>query len=216
MSTNRLSEDEKGVRLLAAAQRVGASRNDPDVSDDDRKGTEEAQTNWVLVQRFHRDDSVLFCRWTILALLYDYSRELAQLRDRSASIGRPTGSARNLSTYLIGDGLDISAVSGDIERYMPPSEYFEREHVQYLEDWGNLPEKFKPDRAPRQFATVTRERTVDRASRLSTDSTDLLNHLAAYSQLLQAAANTRLQRLVITLTALALAVAVISFVISLH
>lgn len=211
VASSRFGQDERMAILRAGARRSDAARSDINQA---QLGDDYVMSNWSLVQRFHRYDSIIFCLWAIAATLDDYARQLAELRDRSALIGGPVKSAKTLGRFLLTDGLDIATIAGDIERHLPRDSRDLHLTREFIEDCSPTPAGRQAIAAPSTFVDVVHDVTLQRAERLQKDSSDLLSHLATHSQLLQAAANTRLQRLVITLTLSAVVVAVLSLILA--
>jgi hypothetical protein len=150
-------------------------------------------------------ESSLVAIWAMTCLLSLYADGLARLRDagRRHRVSRTVRQGRELDEYLIGDGLDASTVMSDLGRF-PES---------LITPWG-LPTYI--GRSGGDLVTSLREEWGAQANRLRRDTAVTTGNIRASAELRQAIANTRLQRVMICLTILAVIIAVISIIVALH
>lgn len=179
----------------------------------------EGETTWLLTQQFALYQSPLVARWAIACLLSLYADRLAEVRDRAARhrrVSRPVRQARNLDGYLLGDGLDASTVAADMRDLAENLEYFRRNVPEYTEDLSDYPEPVRCQQQPQELVPWLRERLQHQGLGLERDIDVTTRNISASAGLRQAIANTRLQRMVLFLTVIAIAIAVISLVVALH
>jgi hypothetical protein len=172
------------------------------------------QSNLSLTQRFSLEQSSLVARFALLALLDLYAARLGRLRDTAAREGRirrPVHDARDLDRYLVGDGLDAATITSDIANLTKNPAVFGWDLPDYTGDISEWPEKYT-DRKPVELVASLRERLAERSARLAEDTGNTDGNIRASAELRQAIANTRLQRLVIALTILAVVIAILSFI----
>jgi hypothetical protein len=211
--------------LTAAARRQDVAR--------DRGAGTNGETNWYLTQDFARNQSSLVAKWGASCLLSLYSDLLADLRDRAGKRRRlPVRQARDLNNYLIGDGLDVSTITGDVDEFTTSLQRFRWNTAEYVEHSFNPPvigpqpaatqdqsadprtaaEDAAPGNPPQEaevqseLVPALRDLLRRQASRLSLDTELTTGNVRASAELRQAIANTRLQRVLMGLTFLALAV----------
>jgi hypothetical protein len=181
-----------------------------DVGDEyapDRTG----QSNWFLTQRFSDEHSRLVALLTLRALLSLYARRLAKLRDeagRGSRIRHPVRDARELDSYLVGDGLDAATITADMRSLTEDLTRFRWAAPEYLEDRGDVPERLK-EIPPIDFVSNLRDTLRGFATRVAEDTASTDGNIRASAELRQAIANTRLQRTVVLFSVAAVVVALI-------
>jgi hypothetical protein len=193
-------------KLVVAARRRDAAREQND---------EAGETNWYLTQRFSTDQSALASRYALYALLNLYADRLATLRDRGGSkwrSRRPVLEARSLDDYLSRDGLDVATITADVRILTEDEPLFAWNFPTYVEDRPGRPPA--AGHAPAHLANVLRQRLQAQAERLALDTAATTRNIRASAELRQAIANTRLQRVVVAVSVLALAVAILTGVLT--
>jgi hypothetical protein len=167
----------------------------------------------LLTQQFALYQSPLVARWAIACLLSLYIDRLAGLRDRPVRhrLRRPVREALSLDDYLLGDGLDASAVTADVRDLTENPTYFEHDILDYVEDVS-----YALGNTPQQLAPWLLDPLRHRGLGLERDTDVTTRNISASAGLRQAIANTRLQRMALLLTATAIAIAVISLFVAIH
>lgn len=207
--------DDRGVRdhrrfaAVAAARRADAAKPD---------GPDDGQSLWHLTQTFHDYQSPLFVRWATTCLLSLYADRLGELRDRAGApkllgLGRPVRQARDLNSFLLGDGLDASTVASDLHKFAKEPRAFGWTVMGYTEDRTEYPES-RSNGEPLNLTAVLRAAVQSQTKRLLDDMATTTGNLRGSAELRQAMTNTRLQRAVIALSILAVIIAVVSLVVS--
>ena len=169
--------------------------------------------NFLLTQQFALYQSPLVARWAIACLLSLYIDRLAGLRDRPVRhrLRRPVQEALNLDDYLLGDGLDASAVTGDVRDLTENPAYFGQDISDYIEDMS-----YAPGNTPQQLVPWLLDLLKRRGLGLERDTDVTTRNISASAGLRQAIANTRLQRTMLLLTGIAIVIAVISLFVAIH
>jgi hypothetical protein len=182
---------------------AAAARRDSDTS-----GSNAAVVGWAT--GFQHDLPAALGLWALLDLL---ERELADVRDlrRGRRIGGPVRNARELNNYLLRGGLDTVTVTADIAK-AATGRWFLWHAPTFLEDDHQA--KNPPSGQPVDFIAGIRRRLVSQATALRADAINTSDNLRGSAELQQAIANTRMQRAVIALTVLAIAIAVASFIVA--
>jgi hypothetical protein len=189
-----------------------------DVAREHRRGV-SGDTSWYLTQDFARVQSALVARWAVIRLLWIYADLLAELRDRAGQrhrVSRPVRQGRDLDSYLIGDGLDASTVVSDLGDFTRDLPYFRRNVPEYTEYLDGYPEPGRQRSQPDELVPSLCDGLRDQAERLGRDTAVTTGNISASAELRQAIANTRLQRVILCMTSLAIAVAVSSLIVALH
>jgi hypothetical protein len=204
LAEERWPHRDGGRVMTLAARRIDVS---DDSTDADRDGT-----NWSLTQRFGTDQAPLAARLAVPALLAIYSERLADLRDQTRKprlVSRPVSEARILESYLVGDGLDAATITSDLRA-------FTREPIRFA--WG-VPtfteyqehlSQAASEMAPMELVPSLCDRIAERAARLASDTEMTIGTIRASAELRQAVANTRLQRLILSIAVVAVLLALIS------
>jgi hypothetical protein len=177
---------------------------------------ETGESGWYLTQRVSSDQSALMSRYALHALLTLYADRLAVLRDTAGTkrrFRRPVREARALDDYLSRDGLDVATITADVRVRTEDAEYFAWDVPTYVADRTHRP-PLSAGEEPLTFAEGVRRRLREQADRLELDTEATTKNIRASAELRQAIANTRLQRVVLALSALALLVAVISLLVA--
>lgn len=205
MSQNRWPDRDKGsrYRMTLAARRADAATE---------QNGESGESNWYLTQRFSTYQSALMSRFTVYVLLSLYADRLTQLRDRAGTkrrFRRPVSEARALDEYISRDGLDVATITADVRVATENLTRFEWEVPTYLEDrTDRIPLRAGED--PASFTAALRDRLREQAVRLELDTEATTRNIRASAELRQAISNTRLQRVILALSVLALVVAVLT------
>lgn len=182
-------------------------------------GGESGDSIWYLTQRFADNQSPLIARWAATCLLSLYAEQLASLRDRAGTprrIARPVRQARDLDKFLIGDGLDASTVVSDIDIFTRHLTHFRFEVPQYSEDLSAYPEIFSSNHEPAELAPTLMSSLKNQADTLERDMAAATSNITASAELRQAIANTTVQRRVLILTFVAIAIALVSLFVAIH
>lgn len=175
-------------------------------------------SNWTLTQVFGSDQAPLIARRATSALLLLYADRLGDLRDSAGSDRfprRPVRAGKALDRFLIRDGLDAATVTGDIESLTSDPIRFAWNVPDYEEFTEHLAVPSHP--APPgsdSYLEMLRERLRDQASRLDRDMHATTDMVKASADLRQAITNTQLQRIILLISLIAVAVAVVSLLSS--
>lgn len=183
------------------------------------KPTEDADSSWYLTQEFADVQSSLVARWAVSCLLSVYADRLADFRDqtsRSQRWSRPVARARELDRYLIGDGLDAATVVSDVMLVTENLARFRFDVPEYCEDVSGYPSGSARSQEPGDLVQLLRDGLRVSAQQLERDTAVTTANVRASAELRQAVANTRLQRSILVLTTLAVLIAVVSLIVSLH
>lgn len=171
-----------------------------------------------LPQQFAGGHSSLVARWAMNCLLSLYADKLAQLRDDAGSRrpgSRPVRQGSDFDKYLIQDGLDASTVVSELEAFTKDLEDFRLAVPEYTEYRDPFPERARAMNPPRQLVPWLRERLRDQAQQLGRDTAAITGNIRASAELRQAISNTKLQRMTVGLTILAVVIAISSLVVAL-
>jgi hypothetical protein len=173
----------------------------------------QGESSFLLTQQFALYQSPLVTRWAIACLLSLYIDRLAGLRDRPVGhrIRRPVQEALSLDTYLLGDGLDASTVTADVRDLTENPAYFGPDVPDYIEDMS-----YAPGNTPQELVPWLLDRLKHLGLGLERDTDVTTRNISASAGLRQAIANTRLQRTMLLLTGIAIAIAVISLFVAIH
>ena len=190
---------------------IGAARRRDAAREHAPEGRGESTS--LLTQQFAMYQSPLVARWAIACLLSLYIDRLTGLRDRPVRhrLRRPVQEALNLDNYLLGDGLDASTVTADVRDLTENPAYFGHDIPDYLEDVS-----YAPGNTPQQLVPWLLDRLKHRGLGLERDTDVTTRNISASAGLRQAIANTRLQRTMLLLTGIAIAIAVISLCVVIH
>ena len=202
-------DQEHGPRwrpvITAAARRRDAVKE---------QSEDAGESNWYLIQRFGTDQAQLAVIFAMRFLLNVYSDRLGDLRDRAATKRRirlPVRQARELDRYLIGDGLDAVTVAADVRTLTNDLRLFRSDVPEYVEDVPDSPKqgaKRPPGELVPNLCTALNEHSI----RLADDISTTTGNIRGSAELRQAIANTRLQRVTIALSLIAIAIAIISLI----
>lgn len=208
LSSDRWPYDGGRHVMTLAARRA-------DAAESPTKG-ESGESNWYLTQRFGSDQGPLASRLAMPALLDIYADRLGDLRDRAGVqrlLSRPVRDARVLDDYLIRDGLDAATITSDLKLFTEDLVKFRwgvPEFSEHREHLGGAASK----RQPIEYLPALRQGIREQAVRLLSDTKTTTENIRASAELRQAIANTRLQRLVLALSVIAIIIAVISLLAS--
>lgn len=141
-----------------------------------------------------------------------HAERLAGLRDRVASKRRfrhPVAEARQLDEYLLRDGLDVATFVADLDVLTDEAESgnFDSAMPPYVREM--------PDVDPERLSETLRQQLRATSAQLQLDTDATTRQIVASAELRQAITNTRLQRIVVMISLVALIVAVIVAVIGL-
>jgi hypothetical protein len=171
----------------------------------------------ALTEGFAEKQSSLVACWAITCVMSLYADQLARLRDKAGKprrVSRPVRQALDLDQYLIRDGLDASTVASDLRGFTMA---FGRDVPEYSLDLDDSnPAWVRARTEPRELIPSLRERIRNQAGWLTRDMEATTGHIRASAELRQAIANTRLQRRILVLTVVTIAIAVISLVVALR
>jgi hypothetical protein len=170
-------------------------------------------------QQFAGGHSALVARWAMNCLLAMYADNLAQLRDDAGKRrpgSRPVRQGRDLDRYLIRDGLDASTIVAELEAFTEDLEEFGSAVPEYTEYLDPFPERARASNPPRRLVPWLRERLREQAQQLGRDTAATTENIKASAELRQAVSNTKLQRVTVGLTILAVIIAIISLVVAMH
>jgi hypothetical protein len=205
---------ESRFTAIAAARRRDADQR--------RREDTDSETSWYLTQRYADQQSALVARWATTCLLALYADRLAELRDRAGR--RPRRSrrrrivreAQEFDRYLIGDGLDASVVTSDLEDFTQSLPRFGFGVPEYTEDLTGYPESVRRQRQPDELIPVLRDNLKAQASQLQRDTAATTAGIRASAELRQAIANTIVQRRLEVLTIASIVIALISLYVAMH
>jgi hypothetical protein len=211
-----LSEDRWAYQRRRHVMTLAAKRTD---AAEDSGGGGSGDSNWYLTQRFGTEQASLAARHAVRVLLSIYSDGLAALRDQAGVRRlppRPLREARDLDDYLIRDGLDAGTVTSDLEVFTRDLEVFRWDVPEFSESREHLPSGAQQGGEPRDYVPALCSAIRKHAARLASDSSATTGNIRASAELRQAIANTRLQRSILFLSAIALVVAVVSLLVANH
>lgn len=202
-------------------------------------GSQDGATNWGLTYRFGGFQSPLAARYAVRALLAIYSEELGNLRDDAgikSKTRRTVREAKAIDRYLIGDGLDAATVASDIVALTEDPTLFcweVPEYVECLDEYRSIRppsnsvakparlldriKNFKLHQEDTQneaneieLAKVLCEGLREQATRLVNDTEATIGNIRASTELRQAIANTKLQRIILVMSIIAILVSIIA------
>ena len=199
------------THVVAATRRMDAAKSPG--------GDLSGDTNWYLTQRFADEQSPLVARWAIMRLLSLYTDRLAALRDQASkppTITRPVRDARALDSFLMRDGLDASTITSDLKDFTEHLAIFSFGVPQYVEDMEIWPEATRTRRPPNQLLSLLLEGLQTYSSQLDRNMTATVTNISASAGLRQAVANTIVQRRLLILTIVAIAIAILGVIVAVH
>ena len=170
-------------------------------------------SNWAVVQRFHDEQGPLVALRALQVMLQTYANDLAEMRDRpdrARRFNRTVREAQTMNAYLLTTGLDVSSVTSDISTLTKNLERFRWSVPEYHEELRRSEGAGDQLDELRSLVPLMRDMIRWQAKQLSRASTDTDQNLRASAELQQAIANTRMQRIVLALTVVAVVVAVIA------
>jgi hypothetical protein len=173
-------------------------------------GNVTGDTNWYLTQIFAEHQSPLIARWAISCLLSFYTDRLAVLRDRAGrrrKIGRPVREAQDLDRFLIREGLDASTIISDLNEFTARPNIFRFDVSEYAKDISVYPESFQRNHTPAQLSASLLDRIKEQAERLRRDTDAATSNISASAELRQSIANTKMQRRVLAVVSIIIALA---------
>jgi hypothetical protein len=182
-------------------------------------GDENGESIWYLTQKFAQNQSSLIARWAAACLLSLYADQLASLRDRAGArrkVARPVSQARDLDRFLIGDGLDASTIVSDIDIFTEDLRIFRFNIAEYSEDLSAYPQAIRNSRKPAELVPSLMKSLQNQAHMLKRDMGAATSNIAASAELRQAIANTTLQRRVLILAVVTIAIALASLFVAIH
>jgi hypothetical protein len=213
-----LSEERWPYREGRHVVTLAAKRSD---ADKEPANGISGESNWSLTLRFAADQAPLAAYHAMTALISLYAHHLGELRDKAGVRRFPwlprrtVRDARNLDDYLIRDGLDAATVTSDLESLTRDLTRFRWGVPEFAEYRGHL--RGAPlSHPPLEYVASLCAEIREQATRLSVDTTTTTGNVRASAELRQAVANTRLQRLIVSLSVAATVIAVISLLIAKH
>lgn len=206
LSDDRWWHRERPYLMIMAARRADVGRahssnGGPDLD------------NWAITYDVGTDQAPLAARHALSALLSVYAERLARLRDKAGAerpMRRPVTEALALDDYLIRDGLDAAAVTTDVLALTKDDMTFRWHVPEYTEDVDE--HSLGRGREPREYVPLLRRQVRRQAKQLAQDSAATTANVRASAELRQAVSNTRLQRQVLVLAAIAIIVSVLGVV----
>lgn len=188
------SWDGEGSRLVFACRRRNAFPDQP--------GYPDPNSNWTIAQR--ADDLVrgLLSRWSLTCLLDGYHERLSALRDRTARDGgyRPVHDLKQLRSLARTALYDITACAQEIEEFVESDSAYRHgvlEMAYAREVRGERPDLLAGLRSSQRM----------RAQQVRRESGLLQSTLSTSNDLSQTISNIRIQRLVVLLTVVSIAIA---------
>ncbi|MFV2195042.1 hypothetical protein [Nocardiopsis sp. LOL_012] len=171
---------------------------------------------WHATQGFHKYEFQMVSRWAMFALIALYEDRLGRLRDQAGQQQwRTVGIARELDRFLLGDGLDASAIASDLGNFSRDPQGFPHDFSEYVADQDPFPgEPTEEAEEPAKLVDFWRERLEKQCTRLLEDMETTTGNIRASAELKQSIANTKMQRLVIGLAFIAAIVAVVSLYVT--
>jgi hypothetical protein len=197
----------QNVMVFAARRKEVAENMAPEESN---------ESIWYLMQEFDQRQIDLAIRYSVIPLLSLYSERLSQMRDRAGTkrlMRFPVAEARKLDRFLIADGLDAKAVTGDMHLLTDDRAWRWAQVVDYREDYDDYPPQVREKYPPRELLTAIQGLLQDASGRLIEDTETTTGNIRASADLRQSIANTRLQRATLLLSIVAI---VVSIVTALH
>jgi hypothetical protein len=204
--------EERNVLVLSARREEAAVRG-PGSGD-------EPEANWSLIHEF--DDQltglgVIHAMDTLLSL---YGSRLADLRDM-ARVGRrprrPVRETLTLDRFLVGDGLDAVTIASDLELATEDLDDFRWGLPEFTEHLDHLPSRSSGrDREAREYIPFQREALRGLAARIAKDVALTTDVIKASAGLRQTVASTRLQRITLVLSVVAIILAVVGLLVVKH
>ena len=128
----------------------------------------------------------------------------------------PVRAARELDNFLIRDGLDASTIISDLDAFTNDLGRFRIGVAEYSEDLSRYPKGFRGKNTPAELIPVLRSNIKSQAERPKRDMEATASNIASSASLRQAIANTRLQRSVMVLALVTIAIALASLYVSAH
>lgn len=187
------SWDDEGSRLVFACRRRDAFPEQP--------GYPDPSSNWTIAQ--HADNFVrgLVSRWSLTCLLDGYHERLSALRDRTARDGgyRPVHDLKQLRSLARTALYDISACAQEIEEFVESDPGYRHDVLEmtYRNVRGERPDLLGGLRSSQGM----------RAQQVQRESGLLQSILSTSNDLSQTISNIRIQRLVLLLTPVSIAIA---------
>jgi len=169
--------------------------------------------NWSIVYRFSDQHSQLVALRALQTALQSYATDLANMRDRadrSGRLSRPVREAKLMNKYLLTTGLDLASVTSDVTMITTNLTRFRWNVSEYHEQREERPAEAPAPTEGNSLVPQLRSSMKWHAERLARTSADTDRNLRASAELQQAIANTRMQRVVLLLTAVAIVVAIIA------
>lgn len=204
--------EERNV-LMLSAKREEAAVTGPGRSD-------EPETNWSLIHEFADQLIGLGVIHTMDALLSLYGSRLADLRDTARVSRRPRRPVREslaLDRFLVGDGLDAVTIASDLELATEDLDYFRWGLPEFTEYLNHLPPRADGDgREAREYIPSQREALRGLATRIAKDVALTTEVIQASAGLRQTVASTRLQRMTLALSVLAIIIALVGLLVAKH
>ena len=132
------------------------------------------------------------------------------------TITRPVRDAKALDSFLMRDGLDASTIISDLEDFTEDLVRFRWGVPEYTEDMEEYPETMRTRRAPNQLLPSLLKGLQAQARQLDRNMTATTTNINASAGLRQAIANTIVQRRLLILTVVAIAIAILSVIVAVH
>jgi hypothetical protein len=197
------SWDDEGARLVFACRRRDAFPEEP--------GHADPSSNWTIAQRAHGRVRGLLSRWALTCMLDRYHHTLARLRDAAAGEGayRPVRDLKELRSLTRKALYDIVTSAQEVHELVESDRAYchdvmEMKYVRSIR--GERPDLLKELRSSQR----TRARQLQREVAL------LQSTLSVSAGVSQTISNIRIQRLVVILTFVSIAIALLAAFITLR
>lgn len=167
-------------------------------------GSTNQQTAWELAQHFAQRHDSLMSRWAIAILMERYLTRIGKLRDAGVNRHKRRTTlalSRELDSYLVEDGLDLSVVAPDVLELTKDPFLNGPDVARFHETRGTK-------NTGRDLIEEIRTGATYSANRLLRESRSVMDSASASAALRQSISNTRLQRWTTALAILALVVAI--------
>ncbi|WP_143116044.1 hypothetical protein [Lentzea xinjiangensis] len=180
---------------------------------------DERESKWTISQGFHEEFAQLISIWGVSQLLDVYMRHLSHLRDTVAARKqrfRPVAQARKLDNYIMRDGIDLSMIAEEVKTHSDALSVHRYTSTRFIraDDSRGPNHPPSPGAASQDLSSSILSAISDRADQLVTSSRAATTGITASAELRQSISNARLQRSTLTITLVALAVAVASLYVA--
>jgi hypothetical protein len=204
--------EERNVLMLSAKREKAAVRG--------AGSNDEPESNWSLIHDFADQLIGLGVIHAMDTLLSLYGSRLADLRDAAHVRRRPRRPVREslaLDRFLLGDGLDALTIASDLELATEDLDQFRWGLPEFTECLDHLPSRPSgKNRDAREYIPIQREVVRGLAARIAKDVALTTEIVRASAELRQTVASTRLQRITLVLSVVAIILAVVGLLVVKH